>query len=198
MKDSKKLILLAAALIAMAAIFILKRPMGQSLESRQSIEKTESVRKESPAANTANVDEPVSDLPKVLEAAVTKRCPEFLANQKVSRRYTFGRNVHYKKNGETYRARMIIGDGKEGNYFRVIFFKEDSTGFPVIESHKDYFKEELALAAFEQASQGQEILYQSQDDSIEYASGAVLKSTFENDRLVKFRFFGDEEVCESE
>jgi hypothetical protein len=95
-------------------------------------------------------------------------------------------NIHLKKDGSTFRLRVFTEDAENGSYKKLMYYKEDSEGFPqVIEipSDKSTNPTEEYL---ESLLQGSEIIYESADLRFALKDGRTVSLTKENDEYIKF------------
>jgi len=97
----------------------------------------------------------------------------------------FGHNLHFKKNGEIYRIRIFTEDSAEGSYQKLVYFKEDSDGFPEIipiQEEESINPSQKQINSYLDSAQ---IIYESQDLNIQLTSGKAFSVTLENGTITR-------------
>ncbi len=182
MSNRKKIVTICILLSAGILLYILKNQ--QTLENGKGNEKT--VVSTSPEKNQ-EVSVPIEDniVNKSKRHEVSEFCPNiepFTANDIVTKE-AFAENTHFKRDGEVYRIRIFVEDGRNTSYKKLVFFKEDEDGFPQIIKEKELInptQEQIdALLA------KSEIIHNESDVSIELKDGRVFNYSQVNGEITK-------------
>lgn len=98
----------------------------------------------------------------------------------------FATNLHIKKDGSTYRLRVFTEDAENGSYKKLMYYKEDSEGFPqVIEIPADKSTNPTE-EYLESLIQGSEIIHEAADVRFSLKDGRTVSLTKENGEYTKF------------
>ncbi len=97
----------------------------------------------------------------------------------------FGHNLHFKKNGEIYRIRIFTEDSTEGSYQKLVYYKEDSDGFPQIIPIQEEESINPSKKQINSYLDSAQIIYESQDLNIQLSSGKSFSVTLENGTITR-------------
>ena len=103
----------------------------------------------------------------------------------------FARNYHYQRNGEIYRIRVFTEDGENGGFSKIVYYKEDSDGFPIIEKTKEIRVQrnknlnQTINEEIDKTIGGSQIIYNAQDIHYTMNSGQEMSVSFENNKIKK-------------
>ena len=119
--------------------------------------------------------------------AFLKDCPAFRAFHKedILEEEELAINTHFQKDGEVFRLRIFIDDATNGSYKKLVFYKEDADGFPLMIKtplEKSTNPTDSYIKSF---LNGSEILHISKDLRLELKDGRSLTVTEENGEIIK-------------
>ena len=97
----------------------------------------------------------------------------------------FGHNLHFKKNGEIYRIRIFTEDSTEGSYQKLVYYKEDSEGFPEIIPIQEAESINPSKKQINSYLDSAQVIYESQDLNIQLTSGKAFSVTLENGTITR-------------
>lgn len=140
------------------------------------IEKTES--KKGVTKTVAKVD---------FKSLVKKQCPKYKHFKKsdIQKKEGLAHNIHYKKDGETFRLRTYLEDGENGSFEKLIHYKEDDDGFPWPQPLPPGKEIEPSQEYIESFHEDGEIIHDEQDYRLELKDGRTLTISEKNGKIVK-------------
>lgn len=97
---------------------------------------------------------------------------------------TIAQNIHFRRNGETYRLRKFIEDGKEGSYEKLVFYKEDPDGFARIVAIPKEDEVNPTDETLKKYLRGGKIIYEEGDYQAQTNKGEIL-FTLQQGKLTK-------------
>lgn len=204
---NKKLILLMIVALLSAGKWMLdkqKSKNSKGISPPKQVSKKIEAPQEKQADDTAGKYEtntPIADAPPVKEVevrtkkvvnpqtALLKECPSvrLFKEEDILEEEIFASNTHFKKNGEIYRLRVFSEDSGNGSFKKLIYYKEDDSGFAeVVETPKDKSTnptEEYIESFFENG----EIIQETADIHLELRDGRTITLTEENGEFTKYK-----------
>lgn len=139
MKNKKILIVLPVFLISiwLAKNYYQKKQSISSIEVNTYEGKENTAPSNSSAMNLQFISSDSMPLNKTLKK-IKALCPKSedkfrSAPETPISKVQLARNLHFKKNGEIFRLRTFLKDTQESTFTKLVFYKEDSAGFAVIQ-----------------------------------------------------------------